>query len=284
MKQKKALGRGLGALIPEEIKTALEPEGKIISISIDKIIANKDQPRKQFDIDKIDSLANSIKEHGVLQPIVVREENNKYKIIAGERRWRACKKNEFSSIPCIVKDYDDATVAEIALVENLQREDLNVLEEALAYSMLIKKYKFTQEQISKATSKSRSNIANILRLLKLDEKVRLFVKDGKISGGHARTLLMLDNVDKQIELANKIYTKGLSVRDTEKMVKKLIEANISKKKLDRKIDFELIQITEELESFLGTKVKITNGRSGVGKIEIEFYDDEDLARILEIMN
>ncbi|MGB3368144.1 MAG: ParB/RepB/Spo0J family partition protein [Acidaminobacteraceae bacterium] len=281
-KAKRGLGKGLGALIPDEIRNSVSPNMHIEEIKLSAIRPNKDQPRKTFDSDKIDALAISIKEHGVVQPIVVRNLDNHYQIVAGERRWQAAKTIGLDTIPCVIKEYDDSTVAEIALVENLQREDLNDIEEALAYSMLIEKYSFTQEKLSVAVGKSRSNIANTIRLLKLDKKIQKTITDGEITGGHARALLRLSSVKSQFDVISKIKLEQLSVREVEKMVKNMIEP---KEKIGRKISINTayMEVEEKLKDHFGTKVIISDGKKK-GKIEIEFYSDDELDRIIEMLN
>lgn len=281
-KMKRGLGKGLGALIPDEIKNSVSPNISIEEIKLSAIKPNKDQPRKTFDSEKIDALAISIKEHGVVQPIVVRNLDSHYQIIAGERRWQAAKSIGLDTIPCVIKEYDDSTVAEIALVENLQREDLNDIEEALAYSMLIEKYNFTQEKLSLAVGKSRSNIANTMRLLKLDKKIQKTIIDGEITGGHARALLRLSSVKRQFDVISKIKTEQLSVRDVEKLVKKMIEPKVN---ADKKISVNTayMEVEEKLKDHFGTKVMISDGKKK-GKIEIEFYSDDELNRIIEMLN
>lgn len=280
-KVKRGLGKGLGALIPEEVKDSITPSSLIKEIKLDIIKPNKDQPRKHFDSEKIDSLALSIKEHGLVQPIVVRKFNEKYQIIAGERRWQAAKSIGLESIPCLIKEYDDSKVAEIALVENLQREDLNDIEEALAYSMLIEKYNFTQEKLSEAVGKSRSNIANTMRLLKLDKKIQAHVINGEISGGHARALLRLTSLKHQFHVLNKIKEEQLSVRDVEKLIKKMVDSK--DKSIDNaKVNTAYLEVEEKLKDYFGTKVIISDGKKK-GKIEIEFYNDDELNRIIEML-
>jgi len=281
-KTKRGLGKGLGALIPDEIKNSVSPNMQIKEIKLSAIKPNKNQPRKTFDSDKINSLAISIKEHGVVQPIVVRNLVSHYQIIAGERRWQAAKSIGLDTIPCVIKEYDDSIVAEIALVENLQREDLNDIEEALAYSMLIEKYSFTQEKLSVAVGKSRSNIANTMRLLKLDKKIQRTITNGEITGGHARALLRLSSVKLQFDVISKIKSEQLSVREVEKMIKKMIDP---KSKVDRKIyiNTAYMEVEEKLKDHFGTKVMISDGKKK-GKIEIEFYSEDELNRIIEMLN
>lgn len=281
-KAKRGLGKGLGALIPDEIKKAVEPVGNIEEIKIDLISPNSDQPRKTFDKDRMNALTLSIQEHGIVQPIVVRSYDKGYQIIAGERRWRAAKNVGLSTVPCVVKEYDDSTVAEIALVENLQREDLNDIEEALAYTLLMEKYSFTQEKISEAVGKSRSNIANTIRLLKLDKKVQKMIIEGRISGGHGRTLLRLEVPKQQVSLAERIENEGLSVREVESLVKKMIEPTVKNKK-EISVNTAYIEVEEKLKDYFGTKVAILEGKKK-GKIEIEFYNEEELNRIIEMLD
>lgn len=281
-KTKRGLGKGLGALIPDEIKNSVSPNILIEEIKLSAIKPNKDQPRKTFDSEKIDALAISIKEHGVVQPIVVRNLDSHYQIIAGERRWQAAKSIGLDTIPCVIKEYDDSTVAEIALVENLQREDLNDIEEALAYSMLMEKYSFTQEKLSLAVGKSRSNVANTMRLLKLDKKIQKTIIDGEITGGHARALLRLSSVKRQFDVISKIKSDQLSVREVEKLVKKMINP---KGTVDKKLSVNTayMEVEEKLKDHFGTKVMILDGKKK-GKIEIEFYSDDELNRIIEMLN
>lgn len=281
-KIKRGLGKGLGALIPDEIKNSISPNALIEEIKIDIIKPNKDQPRKSFDSEKIDALAISIKEHGIVQPIVVRNIDGHYQIIAGERRWKAAKSIGLETIPCVIKEYDDSTVAEIALVENLQREDLNDIEEALAYSMLIEKYNFTQEKLSSAVGKSRSNIANTMRLLKLDKKIQKNIIDGEITGGHARALLRLNSIKRQFDIVSKIKSEQLSVREVENLVKNIMEPK-EKKRSNAKVNTTYFEVEEKLKDHFGTRVLISEGKKK-GKIEIEFYNDDELNRIIEMLN
>lgn len=284
-KAKRGLGKGLNALIPqatEENKTNKNINDKKINlIDINKIKPNKNQPRKYFDKDKIKTLEESIKEHGVVQPIVIRNTKNGYEIVAGERRWRAAKNLDLKEIPCVIKDLNDEKLLEISLIENLQREDLNDIEEALAYKRLIEEFNLTQDRIGKIVGKSRSYIANTLRLLNLGEQVKELIIDGTISGGHGRALLRIEDLKLQKEIALKIIDENLSVRETEKLVARLIKKTIEKRKKDYK-DSNLIYLEESLKEILGTKVNIVKGKKK-GRIEIEYYSDEDLDRIIELL-
>ncbi|MBF8984432.1 ParB/RepB/Spo0J family partition protein [Lutibacter sp. B2] len=282
---KRGLGKGLNALIPQgknKIYDKNENRGEINTINIHEIRPNQEQPRKKFDTEKIQMLAESIKTHGVIQPIVVRPVENGYEIIAGERRWKATQKAGLKEIPCIIKDIDERERMEIALIENLQREDLNSLEEAVAYKTLMDLYNLTQEQISSIVGKSRSHIANIIRLLHLSEDVKNMVISGDITGGHARALLRITDDKVQKEIADKIVQHELSVRETEKLIAGIVENKEVPKKKEKNKDHTLIDIEDTLKHILGTKVSIVK-KKNKGKIEIEYYSDDDLERILEFL-
>lgn len=267
------LGKGLGALISDSA-------GKdyIKEVEIDKIIPNPMQPRKIFDLEKIDELSQSITEQGILQPIIVRQINNNYEIIAGERRFKAAKKAGLLKVPVIIKKADDEESLEIAIIENVQREDLSAIEEGEAYKLLIEKYNYTQEALANRLGKNRATITNTLRLLKLPTQIKDDINSGKMTSGHARAILAIENEKEQLKIAEKVINENLSVRDVEKLVKDKKEpkkpARVEKKKL------EIVEIESMLRDFLGTKVKIKDGNNK-GKIEIEYYSDGDLERILE---
>ena len=277
---KKGLGRGLGALLSDE-----QEEKDIKQLRLNEIDPNMDQPRKAFDDEKIQQLADSIKQHGVVQPIVVTREKNGYKIVAGERRWRAARLAGLDKIPVIIKDFSDQEVMEVSLIENLQREDLNPLEEAQAYWELIRKYRMTQEQISKAIGKSRSAIANSLRLNKLDDSIKKLIFEEKLSEGHARAILSLPDLKMQLEAAKQMISKGMNVREAEQFVKTLLEKKRAKKTkaLDEDILIEIKSIEDELKSIFGTKVRLKADSSNKGKIVIEYYSDDELDRILAML-
>ena len=243
------------------------------------------QPRKNFDENALTELAESIKKYGVSQPIVVKKVGDHYQIIAGERRWRAAKQAGLKDIPVIVKDYDEQQIAEIALIENLQREDLNPIEEARAYQALIEKYQLKQEEIAEKVFKSRSVITNALRLLKLNEAVQDMLMEGKITNGHAKAILGLDDKDQQLEVAQKVVDEQLSVRDTEKYIKNLQdkknEVAVAKPVLQNKTLYETLE--SRMKSRMGTKVQIKRKSEDKGKIEIDYYSNEDLERIMELM-
>ena len=276
------LGKGLGALIPT-IKEDIDPKD-IVSIQISQIYANPDQPRKIFDPEKIEILSNSIRNYGVLQPIVLKpDENGKYMIIAGERRFRASKKARLTEIPAVIKDIPIKDIMEIALIENLQREDLNAIEEAIAYKSLIDNYNVTQEEISEAVGKSRPHITNTLRLLNLGKEVIAMIEDNRITPGHGKALLRVSDEIAQLQIANKVIEEELSVRKTENIAKKFSEnqqiENIKKKK---EKDIYILDVEEKLAHILGTKVNISKGRKK-GKIEIEYYNDDDLNNIISLL-
>ena len=263
----------LNKLIPET-------EKKIVNIKISDIYPNNTQPRKNFDEDKIISLCDSIKKHGVLQPIVLKpNDDGKYMIIAGERRYRACVMAKKKEIPAIIKDIPIKEVMEIALIENLQRENLNIIEEGLAYKNLIEKYNSTQEELASLVGKSRPYITNTMRLLNLSKEVIKYMELEQISPGHGKALLRISDERKQIELAQRIIKENLSVRKTEEIIKDIIE-NKKKKNKPKEKDIFIKDIEERLTNCLGTKVNISSGKKK-GKIEIEYYTDDDLNDIIE---
>lgn len=287
--RKRGLGRGLEALIPDMIGLEMIEENvhdeRVQIIDIDKIHPNPDQPRKNFDEKSMKELSESIKAHGIIQPIIVIEDSGEYMIIAGERRWRAAKDIELEGIPCIVKHYTGKQLLEISLIENLQRRDLNIIEEARAYRYLIDQYNITQEQLSEVLGKSRSYIANTLRLLRLDKRVIDYIVEEKISGGHGRAILGIESEENQYKLAQKVISESLSVRQVEQLVKNLANpAKKGKKEIKNKPkDAFLIEIEKNLRYLLGTEVNIIRG-ARKGKIEIEYYNEEDLERIISLLS
>ena len=284
--KKSALGKGLGALIPEvndnEESNISNNENSIREIDVSKIVPNEEQPRKCFDEEKLTSLAESIKENGIIQPIVVIKENEFYKIVAGERRWRAAKLAGIKKVPIIEKKLTDKEVMELSLIENLQREDLNPIEEAEAFKKLMEEFKLTQEAISLKVGRSRPVIANSLRLLNLDDRVKQYLIEGTITEGHGRILLSLNDKNMQYEIAKKIIDDGLNVRQTEKIIKELENKKTNNKKNVQK-DIYIKDMEERLKNVLGTKVFISKGKKK-GKIEIEYYSQEDLERLLDMFN
>ncbi|MEE0410027.1 MAG: ParB/RepB/Spo0J family partition protein, partial [Clostridia bacterium] len=245
---------------------------------------NKNQPRHSFDNDKIEELAESIKEHGVIQPIIVVRNDDRYKIVAGERRWRAAKKAGLKEIPAVIRNYSEFEIAQIALIENLQRENLNPIEEALGYQTLMNKFSMTQEDVSDKIGKSRSAIANAVRLLSLDEPIRQKLISGEISSGHARALLSIESPKVRLVLLESIIEKGLNVRQTEALAKQLQKAKPKKNKpvIDEQVKAQLAILEDRLSTKLGTKVTLHHDNKK-GKIEIEYYGNRDLDRIISII-
>lgn len=281
---KKGLGKGLEALISfENNNTSIEDSDKnnILEIKITDIEPNMLQPRKNFNEEKLESMAQSIRENGIIQPLIVRRVNNKYEIIAGERRWRASRIAGLTKVPVVIKNMSDKQVMEAALIENLQREDLNVIEEAKGYNLLMKEYSLTQEEISKIIGKNRSTIANTLRLITLDIRVQNMIVEEKLSSGHARTLVVVSDSQTQYEIAKNIVENQLTVRETEKLLKSIE----NKREINRKQKVYnpiYLEIEDNLKSVLGTKVKILD-KKNKGKIEIEYYSNDDLERIINLL-
>lgn len=277
----KALGRGLEALFTD-ININENNNKELITLDINEISPNPNQPRKLFDSEKIDELAESIKAHGIIQPIIVKAVNSGYEIIAGERRWRAARKAGLKEVPCIIKDIDEQSHMLFAIIENLQREDLNPIEEAKAFDSMLKEYNMTQEDIAKSVGKSRPYIANTLRLLKLSEEIQLLILENKITSGHARALINIEDKQKQKALVLEIIEKGLNVRQTEKAVEENKTKGSKKNKSEKiRTDPQIINIQEDLKRIFGTKVTI-NHRNRKGTVEIEYYSQEELERLIEM--
>lgn len=274
--KRNALGRGLSALIPEDLEE--EDKDRIEDIDTNLICPNPIQPRKVFEHDKLEELTQSIIKYGVIQPIIVRKDDNLYTIIAGERRWRACKNANIKSIPCIVRDIENKNASEIALIENIQREDLNPIDEANAYEYIMERYGITQEDVSNIVGKSRVYVTNIMRLINLDKYVQEKIVSNQITAGHGRAILSLPK-EKQIEITNKIIKEDLSVRDIEKLVRE--NKNVKNKKILIK-DKYLTYVEEMLTDRLSTKVNIQSNKNK-GKIEIIYNNNEDLNRILDLL-
>lgn len=293
----KGLGRGLSALIPEEVeenksdnvivkevvKEVVVKEPAESKLRLSQIEPNREQPRKAFDEDALIELSESIKQYGVLQPLLVQKKDDYYEIIAGERRWRAAKLAGVKEVPVVIKDYSTQEVMEIALIENIQREDLNPIEEARAYQRLIKDYRLKQDEVAEKVSKSRAAITNSLRLLKLDERVQEMVMEGKLSNGHARTIIGIEDGDKQYLVAQKIFDEKLSVRETEKLMKELDKPEKPEKQKPEN-DFVYRDLEEKIRKIMGTKVIIKNKNNNKGKIEIEYYSQAELERIYEMLD
>ena len=279
MNKKFALGKGLGALIPDDINEG--NEGKLM-ISLNKIKSNIDQPRKSFDNEKIAELAESIKNHGIIQPLILKENGGGYIIVAGERRWRAAKMVGLKEVPAIVMDLTEKQVLEISLIENIQRQDLNPIEEALAYKKLLSDFNLTQEELSKRIGKSRTAITNTIRLINLDSRVQQYVIDGIISEGHGRALLSLEDGDLQYIYSQKVIDEKLSVRELEKLIR---NASLKSEKSEKNEELNPYykDVRDRLQNYFGTKVNLSSKKNR-GKIEIEYYSEEDLERILDIIN
>ena len=281
--QKKGLGakgRGLEALISKQVDTINEKG--VTEIDINKISPNREQPRRIFDETALEELASSIKQVGVIQPVILAKDGDYYKIIAGERRWRAAKLAGVKEVPVIIKDYSTQEVMEIALIENIQREDLNPIEEAQAYQRLIKDYRLKQDEVAEKVSKSRAAITNSLRLLKLDERVQEMVMEGKLSNGHARAIIGIEDGDQQYQVAQKIFDEQMSVRETEKLMKNLNRPEKPEKQKPQN-DFVYRDIEEKMNKIMGTKVVIKNREHDKGKIEIEYYSQAELERIYDLL-
>ena len=300
-KKGNALGKGLGVDILIPNKAPVKKNSSIVNkenekqedvsretlIKMSLIEPNKEQPRKDFNEDALRELADSINQFGVIQPIVLQKREKTYEIIAGERRWRAAKLAGLKEIPAIVKEYTEKEIVEIALIENIQREDLNPIEEAFAYERLIKEFSLTQDQLAERISKSRTAITNSMRLLKLCDKVRQMIVDGNLTSGHARTLVVITDEKLQYQTALYIFDNQLSVRDAEKYVKNLLENKDKEEKkveIDENIEAIFKNLEENLKNSLGTKVKIKRKDNKRGKIEIEYFSTEELERLCEIMN
>jgi ParB family chromosome partitioning protein len=274
---KTGLGKGLGALLT----SADSEDTGVREIRINEVEPNRNQPRKNFDDEKLIQLSESIKQHGIVQPIIVNKDGETYRIVAGERRWRAARLAGLKTVPAIVKDISNKQVMEIALIENLQREDLNAVEEAEAFKRLIDDFDMTQEELSLAVGKSRSAIANSLRLLALEETIKGYIISGDLSSGHARAILAIENGELQIKIADEVIEKKLNVRDTEKLVKKVITRKAILKPKNRSAEF--FEIEDKLKNIFGTKVELMY-KNKKGKIMIEYYSNEELDRILELVD
>ncbi len=287
MPAKKGLGKGLDSMIPpKSISKAADNGSENNSagetvLKINDVEPNKNQPRKNFNEDSLMELSDSIKLHGIVQPLVVKKQKDYYEIIAGERRWRAAKMAGLKEVPVVIKDYSPQEVMEIALIENIQREDLNPVEEAKAYQGLIKEYNLKQDEVAEKVSKSRTAITNSLRLLKLDDRVLDMLVDENISSGHARALLGLSDQEEQVKIAHKIFDEKLSVRETEKLIRGINNPKKKPPKKELKNDFVYRDLEEKLTRKVGTKVRINRKTEQKGRIEIEYYSPEELEKILK---
>ena len=294
--KRNGLGKGLDSLIPNKtIKAVEKPVNKVqkekikaekpgeTMVKITQVEPNREQPRKDFDEDALLELADSIKQFGVLQPLLVQKKNDYYEIIAGERRWRAAKLAGLKEVPVLVREYTEQEVVEISLIENIQRENLNPIEEAIAYKRLLQEFHLKQDEIAERVSKSRTAVTNSMRLLKLNSKVQQMVIDDMISTGHARTLLALEDEEQQYTIANKIFDEKLSVRETEKLIKALKNPRktVKKEKIEHTFIYE--NLDEKMKGIMGTKVNVNPKSNGKGKIEIEYYSEEELERLFDLI-
>ena len=286
---KRGLGKGLDSLIPAKTSSSAKEqkieekhiEGKIVNLRITEIVPNKNQPRRNFDEDALEELADSIKQHGMINPLIVTPRDGNYMIVAGERRWRAARKIELKEVPVIIKELSDEEIAELSIIDNLQREDINSIDEAFAFKQLIDAYSYTQDQLAAIVSKSRVYVTNSLRLLKLCKKVQEMVIQELITAGHARALISVENEKTQEELAQKIVDESLSVRETEKLVKNLGKTPKKKtSKTNPSVEAVYAEVSEKCKQALGTKVEISAKGDGVGLIQIEFYNNDDLEKII----
>lgn len=291
-KTARGLGKGLDSLIPaaapktetiaEEKK---EDNGQGTYVKITKVEPNREQPRKNFDEDALQELADSIKQYGIVEPLIVQDRKTYYEIIAGERRWRAAKLAGLKEVPVIVRNYTEQEIVEISLIENIQREDLNPIEEAQAYKRLLTEFHLKQDEVAERVSKSRTAVTNSMRLLKLCEEVQQMIIDDMITTGHARALISIEDAEQQYTIAQKVFDEKLSVRDVEKLVKNLNKPDKAKKEpiTDKALEAVYQDLEEKLKQSLGTKVAITSKGAGAGKLEIEFYTHDDLEKLTELL-
>lgn len=287
MSVKKGLGKGLDIMIPEQIvkneEVRIENVSRETFVHISEIEPNKTQPRKRFDEDALQELADSIKQYGVIQPLILQKKDKFYEIIAGERRWRAARIAGLKDVPAIIKDYSPQEVVEIALIENIQREDLNPIEEAQTYQRLIQEFNLKQDEVAERVSKSRVAVTNAMRLLKLDERVQQMLIDEMLSSGHARALLSIEDLEKEYTIACKVFDEKLSVRETEKLVKQLLADKPQKEiAVTKDDDFIYRNLEDKIRNIVGTKVSIHKKHNNKGSIEIEYYSNDELERIIEM--
>ncbi len=292
-KAARGLGKGLDSLIPvavpktESVETEAKKEDNAqgIYVKITKVEPNREQPRKNFDEDALQELADSIKQYGIVEPLIVQDRNTYYEIIAGERRWRAAKLAGLKEVPVIVRNYTEQEIVEISLIENIQREDLNPIEEAQAYRRLLTEFNLKQDEVAERVSKSRTAVTNSMRLLKLCDEVQQMIIDDMITTGHARALISIEDPEQQYTIAQKVFDEKLSVRDVEKLVKNLNKPEKVKKEVvaDKALEAVYQDLEEKLKQSLGTKVSIASKGDGSGKLEIEFYTHDDLEKITDLL-
>lgn len=282
----KGLGKGLDSLIVEkiEIQKIESDVSRETLVNINMVEPNRDQPRRQFNEDTLQELADSIKIHGVIQPLIVQKKDKMFEIIAGERRWRAARLAGLKEIPVIIKEYSKQEIFEVALIENIQREDLNAIEEAAAYHKLIEDYNLKQDEVADRVGKSRTAVTNSMRLLRLDQRIQQMLIDEMISGGHARALLSIKSADEQYKIANKVFDEKLSVRETEKLVKRILnEKPIIENTAAKRNEFIYQELESKMRDILGSKVEIKRKQNNKGKIEIEYYSMDELERLIELI-
>lgn len=295
--KRNGLGKGLDSLIPNKYveksektseKKSSDSQENVnmtgeIMVKINSVEPNREQPRKEFDEDSLVELADSIKQFGILQPLIVQKKKDYYELIAGERRWRAAKIAGIKEVPVIIKNYSDQEIVEISLIENIQRENLNPIEEAMAYKRLLEEFDLKQDEVAERVSKSRTAVTNSMRLLKLSPRVQQMIVDDMISTGHARALLALDDEEQQYQIANRIFDEKLSVRETEKLVKSLKTPKKEVKKEKNEHMFVYENLEERMKGIIGTKVRVNAKANGKGKIEIEYYSEDELERIYDLI-
>lgn len=288
----RGLGKGLDSLIPAAMPKAetattekKEDNGQGIYVKITKVEPNREQPRKNFDEDALQELADSIKQYGIVEPLIVQDRKTHYEIIAGERRWRAAKLAGLKEVPVIIRNYTEQEIVEISLIENIQREDLNPIEEAQAYKRLLTEFNLKQDEVAERVSKSRTAVTNSMRLLKLCDEVQQMIIDDMITTGHARALISIEDAEQQYTIAQKVFDEKLSVRDVEKLVKNLNKPEKAKKEpmTDKALEIVYRDLEEKLKQSLGTKVAITSKGAGAGKLEIEFYTHDDLEKLTDLL-
>lgn len=288
--RKGGLGKGLDSLIADKVGTSNEKTDakNEVMVNINKVEPNKEQPRKNFDEDALQELADSIKQFGLLQPILVQDKGEYYEIIAGERRWRAAKLAGLKEVPVIIRNYSSQEIVEISLIENIQREDLNPIEEAQAYKRLLTEFNLKQDEVAERVSKSRTAVTNSMRLLKLCDGVQQMIIDDMLSTGHARALIPIEDPELQLQLAQRIFDEKLSVREVEKLVKSILkpaEEKPKKEEIPQSLMYIYQNIENKLKDKLSRKVAISpKGKNGSGKIEIEFYSNDDLEKLIEILS
>ena len=281
--KRSGLGKGLDTLIPNNKSVLKENKENGQILPIHKVEPNREQPRRKFEEDALLELADSIKQFGIIQPLLVQKKKDYYEIIAGERRWRAAKIAGLKEIPVIIREYSEEEVVEIALIENIQRENLNAIEEAMAYKRLLEEFSLKQDEVAERVSKSRTAVTNTMRLLRLSDRIQQMVIDEMISTGHARALLVIEDEEQQYMLANRIFDEKLSVRDVEKLMKELKKPVKKKVDTEKEHTFLYEDLEERLKGIIGTKVNVNPKKNGKGKIEIEYYSEKELERIFDLL-